>query len=327
LSTPLPDSALPWRCTGDPYIGKICYRTYSDGLPGVFGKITAHLEAINEKAALWHLVHDDGDEEDLELHEVRAALDSMVVLVGRKVRRSRNGPPGTVVAHENGGDQYKVLFGGETPMTMSTRTLLNRLIPEDGAPDGTGGDYNVAEEDWVLGMEEEDHLEEMGHASLSALPVTHDPDGLQPLEEPLSIEEPLLAIEHSEEGDDLLLPQPHDERPKMEASPDTKKPKKRRKKELSPEKETEKNQRLITDIYPFLPPPTILLTIIVHAVASVSWVPPLVRVVPVKRRKRRRRRSSQRCPSIHMLLPPPSGTPPPTLTIHPNDIGPVSIRK
>ena len=32
------------------------------------------MEPCAEKEALWHMVHDDGDEEDLEAHEVKLAM-------------------------------------------------------------------------------------------------------------------------------------------------------------------------------------------------------------------------------------------------------------
>ncbi len=39
-------------------------------IPYVIGTIVAWLPAEGDDPALWHVEHDDGDEEDLEEHEV-----------------------------------------------------------------------------------------------------------------------------------------------------------------------------------------------------------------------------------------------------------------
>ena len=54
------------------WVGKRVVRVF-DGEP-TGGVIAKWLRADREEEALWHMVHDDGDEEDLEVQEVREAL-------------------------------------------------------------------------------------------------------------------------------------------------------------------------------------------------------------------------------------------------------------
>ena len=70
--------------TAHEWVGKRVVREFADarlwGLTGEWeaqptgGVITGWLRADREEAALWHMRHDDGDEEDLEDLEVREAL-------------------------------------------------------------------------------------------------------------------------------------------------------------------------------------------------------------------------------------------------------------
>ena len=54
--------------TSHAYVGKRAARVFDGEVTG------GEIMRWNRKAALWHMVHDDGDEEDLELAEVKAAL-------------------------------------------------------------------------------------------------------------------------------------------------------------------------------------------------------------------------------------------------------------
>jgi hypothetical protein len=82
-SPPHPPPAAPaeWRVDGHPWLGERVRRTswatkrYADGYHD--GTLTAWLpegEDPDGDPALWRMVHDDGDEEDLEEHEVCEAL-------------------------------------------------------------------------------------------------------------------------------------------------------------------------------------------------------------------------------------------------------------
>lgn len=63
-----------WLSRGHRWVGRRVRRFFdvSDGF--LDGTIARWLPASGDDAALWHVVHDDGDEEDLEAYEVRAAL-------------------------------------------------------------------------------------------------------------------------------------------------------------------------------------------------------------------------------------------------------------
>jgi len=102
------------------------------------------MEPCGEKEALWHMVHDDGDEEDLEAHEVDKAMAGMQVLLGRRVTgsvRSKGGRQaciGEVGEYKAETGEYRVHFKlGERSerQTFGLRTLLPRIIPEEGYAD------------------------------------------------------------------------------------------------------------------------------------------------------------------------------------------------
>ena len=48
-----------------------------DGLGASEGRVTRYMPPEADEPALWHVVHDDGDEEDLEHDELRDALGLM----------------------------------------------------------------------------------------------------------------------------------------------------------------------------------------------------------------------------------------------------------
>ena len=65
--------------TGSDYIGRSVSRTYNLGKnkkKKVTGKIVSWLPPQDDDLPLWHVLHPDGDEEDLEEHEVKACLIS-----------------------------------------------------------------------------------------------------------------------------------------------------------------------------------------------------------------------------------------------------------
>ena len=61
-----------WLDGGHKWIGQRLTRKFPTGLSSA--TVTKWLPAAGRDAALWHVKHDDGDEEDLEEHEVEAAL-------------------------------------------------------------------------------------------------------------------------------------------------------------------------------------------------------------------------------------------------------------
>ena len=64
--------------TGSEYIGKSVSRSFGKGKRKkvTIGKIVSWLPPLDDDPALWHVLHPDGDEEDLEEHEVRESLIS-----------------------------------------------------------------------------------------------------------------------------------------------------------------------------------------------------------------------------------------------------------
>ena len=69
-------AAGEWLETGHTWLGALVRRFFMTESDVTFsdGEITRWLPAGGGEAALWHMVHEDGDEEDLEAAEVRAAM-------------------------------------------------------------------------------------------------------------------------------------------------------------------------------------------------------------------------------------------------------------
>jgi hypothetical protein len=71
------NTGISWRESGHRWLGRRV-RRFFDGADGaddpIDGTLVLWVDAEGDDAALWHMAHDDGDEEDLEEHEVRAAL-------------------------------------------------------------------------------------------------------------------------------------------------------------------------------------------------------------------------------------------------------------
>jgi len=71
------EEELTWMSQGHAWIGKDVRREYEGGKDFNVGKITKWVQAgkdPHEDPALWHVEFPDGDEEDLEAHEVREAI-------------------------------------------------------------------------------------------------------------------------------------------------------------------------------------------------------------------------------------------------------------
>ena len=73
------EDEIPWVTTGHKWVGKSLTRTFVRGRKPVksVARVTKWVPADDEDPALWHLVHEDGDEEDLEEFEVLATLRQM----------------------------------------------------------------------------------------------------------------------------------------------------------------------------------------------------------------------------------------------------------
>ena len=73
---PCMDDAIEWKRDGCPHgwLGRLVRREFyrkGVGMCVAFGKITGWVPAEGDDVALWHVVHEDGDEEDLEEHKIR----------------------------------------------------------------------------------------------------------------------------------------------------------------------------------------------------------------------------------------------------------------
>ena len=71
-----------WREAGHPLLGKRVLRTF--GKCRTFGHITKWLPADGVEPALFRVVHDDGDEEDLEEGEAAEALEAAATVPERR---------------------------------------------------------------------------------------------------------------------------------------------------------------------------------------------------------------------------------------------------
>jgi hypothetical protein len=70
-----------WKTEGHEWIGEQVLRVFKDTGMSTQAKITKWMPAnleVEDEPALWHIVHDDGDEEDLEEHEVLEAMENLV---------------------------------------------------------------------------------------------------------------------------------------------------------------------------------------------------------------------------------------------------------
>eukprot|EP00936_MAST-01D_sp_MAST-1D-sp1_P000453 g453.t1 len=74
-----PDEDVQWHYSGHRWLGLYVQRAFparGGGIVSSTARVTKWVPAEGDDPALWHLEHEDGDEEDLEEHEVEAALRS-----------------------------------------------------------------------------------------------------------------------------------------------------------------------------------------------------------------------------------------------------------
>ena len=63
-----------WQLTGHCFIGERVSMIYPNGLVGI-GMVQKYLPPDGDDVALFHVLHDDGDKEDLDCHECFAAME------------------------------------------------------------------------------------------------------------------------------------------------------------------------------------------------------------------------------------------------------------
>ena len=63
-----------WQLTGHRFIGERVSMIYPNGLVGI-GTVQKYLPPDGDDVALFHILHDDGDKEDLDCHECFAAME------------------------------------------------------------------------------------------------------------------------------------------------------------------------------------------------------------------------------------------------------------
>jgi hypothetical protein len=72
-SVPTPEPKDEWKTTGHKWLGKTVVRIFPHAGPATC-KVTKWVPEEGDDQALWHIVHKDGDEEDLEEYEMEEAL-------------------------------------------------------------------------------------------------------------------------------------------------------------------------------------------------------------------------------------------------------------
>ena len=63
-----------WQLTGHRFIGERVSVIYPNGLPAI-GTVQKYLPPDGDDEALFHILHDDGDKEDLDVYECFAAME------------------------------------------------------------------------------------------------------------------------------------------------------------------------------------------------------------------------------------------------------------
>jgi len=104
---------------GHKYIGKRVVRIF-EKFGEICGRVTRYLPPgtdVAEDPALWHIIHDDGDEEDLEKHEIENALQAYVERGIKKGDRNDgidgHGGTGSHVSNTGGVETRAAKFGEE----------------------------------------------------------------------------------------------------------------------------------------------------------------------------------------------------------------------
>ena len=105
------EAEAAWRTAG-PHLGKRLVRTF-DGVESRGHVVGWIPEMENSGVALWHVKHEDGDEEDLEADEVEQAISNWVgVANGADAPSANSKRPAEALRPFQVGDRVQALFGG-----------------------------------------------------------------------------------------------------------------------------------------------------------------------------------------------------------------------
>ena len=181
-----------WLTEGHPFVGKKVRRLFNNVSGAVDGKITKYLPANGKQPALFHMVHDDGDEEDLEYVEAKEAINNAKEgvegwvteghdFIGKRACRVFNGSNtlGTITAYLPAHDDDPELFhivhddGDEEDVEhKDTKEAVERYDAigedeededddDDGSEDEDEEEEESDEDDDVSDSEESDSDEEV----------------------------------------------------------------------------------------------------------------------------------------------------------------------
>jgi ATP-dependent 26S proteasome regulatory subunit len=98
-------ASIAWKKEGHPYIGKRVFREYPNSSEIAQGVVAMYASSDGDDGALFHIRHDDGDEEDLDEEETKVAIEAhrRMNVTGRYNTRERSAikPPErfTVTSH------------------------------------------------------------------------------------------------------------------------------------------------------------------------------------------------------------------------------------
>ena len=100
-------AAEGWRAEGHKWVGKRVLR-YFDGDKPSAGVIVRWLPADGDDEALWHMVHEDGDEEDLDEKEVKEALRNEAEARAPKAKPPKAKKPRAVAYDDDSDDDEEM---------------------------------------------------------------------------------------------------------------------------------------------------------------------------------------------------------------------------
>ena len=103
------EAAEGWRAEGHKWVGKRVLR-YFDGDKPSAGVIVRWLPADGDDEALWHMVHEDGDEEDLDEKEVKEALRNEAEARAPKAKPPKAKKPRAVAYDDDSDDDEGMGF-------------------------------------------------------------------------------------------------------------------------------------------------------------------------------------------------------------------------
>jgi hypothetical protein len=185
-----------WQTEGDPWIGRTVRRVF--GVVGGCsdGVLTAWLPADKDDGALWHLVMDDGDEEDLEEHEVRDALANrrrpQLLYVGKRVaveveaptpRASGKGKKANSKSKKTKKKREFVLGTVNSFVEAEGEAGLYYWVRDDGGDEEEeeGLDLESLKEAMKRGSEMDEELEALGESDESEEDEEEEEDGTTPM--------------------------------------------------------------------------------------------------------------------------------------------------